>query len=286
MKRVLFIGNRAGVFRELSACAALELTSLYAVRGSHLAEAAGAATVKARVFGSSEKAAVLAELAQAEFDLLISNGCPFVLPVSKMRRPGHLFLNIHPGPLPDGKGRHPINGAVLLQQRHIGATLHYMDDGIDTGAIVHQETVALTDDLDLGLLYHLAFELEARVFCAGLQKLIAADFRYPGQAQPAGGWFYSRRPEDQVLDLATMPDEEVLRRIRAFGIPSQGVLAQTSAGRLRLFEAEPIYNSFLREKYAGARPGTVVREYDSKLLLKTSGGLIKVRAYECLKDAW
>ena len=48
-----------------------------------------------------------------------------------------------------------------------GASMHFMDDGIDTGKIIYQEKVDLTEDINLSMLYYMSFRLERDVFKHG-----------------------------------------------------------------------------------------------------------------------
>jgi methionyl-tRNA formyltransferase len=278
-KRVLFIGNRAGVYRALQQIPQLDVVKVLVLRDSPLAGAADLADARVSVFGGDERERVLREVRATDFDILVSNGCPFILPVSALRRSTQLFLNVHPACLPEGRGRHPINGAVLFKTGCIGATLHYMDDGVDTGPIIHQERLDITDDLDLELLYHLAFELEARVFVSGMQRLLAASFELTGSPQAGPGSCYSRKPADQRVDLAQSSNADVLRRIRAFGIRSQGVWCVTSTGCLRVFAAEDVVNPTLNNAYASRSTGEILLEYGDKLLVKTRDGILKITSY-------
>lgn len=60
--------------------------------------------------------------------------------VSKWR--GRL-VNIHPSLLPAFPGAHAIREAVLAKAAETGVTIHFVDEGTDTGPIIAQERVAL-----------------------------------------------------------------------------------------------------------------------------------------------
>lgn len=278
-KKALFIGNRVGVFRVLRELAGVRISSVLVEAGSLLDAHLQREGIPARRFTAADRAEVLAAIGASEFDLLVSNGCTFILPVSSLRRPDQLFLNVHPAYLPEGRGRHPVNGALLRGWGHIGATLHYMDDGVDTGGILHQEKIDITDDLDLALLYHLAFDLEARVFAEGMKRLAAADYRLPGTPHVGKGSYYSRKPADQIVDLRSSSNADLLRVIRAFGIKSQGTFCTTDQGTVRVFEAQEITNPCLLSRYAATPPGSIILRYGDKLLVRSRDGILKFFSY-------
>ena len=60
------------------------------------------------------------------------------------RFPGRI-LNIHPSLLPSFPGAHAVEDALAHGVKVTGATVHFVDQGIDTGPIVLQEAVAVLE---------------------------------------------------------------------------------------------------------------------------------------------
>ena len=280
VKHVLMIGNRCGVLREIAQFPQLRLTHVFVLADSLLDDSTLARDACLVRFTEDERQRVCEQLATVHFDLLISNGCPFILPVSELRRPGQLFVNIHPSPLPRMKGKHPINGALLHGEQTAGVTMHFMVDRVDAGHVIHQATIPITPDIDLGLLYRLLFDLEADVFRKGMRKLIDSDFRFQGEPSAGTSSYYSRDDRDQQADFLSMSDDEIVTRVRAFGISSQGVTAELNGRRLRLFDAEPIRNPHVLAKFAADEPGQVLLQYEGRWLIKSRDGIIKVNRGE------
>lgn len=48
-------------------------------------------------------------------------------------------INIHASLLPKYRGRAPLNWAILNGEENVGITVHYIDEGIDTGQIILQK---------------------------------------------------------------------------------------------------------------------------------------------------
>ena len=53
------------------------------------------------------------------------------------------FINVHAGKLPLYRGRNPINWAIINNETEIGLTVHFVDNGIDTGDIIAQQALPL-----------------------------------------------------------------------------------------------------------------------------------------------
>jgi phosphoribosylglycinamide formyltransferase-1 len=56
------------------------------------------------------------------------------------RFPGRV-VNVHPAPLPDFPGAHPLEEVLEAGVRETAATVHYVDEGVDTGAVIATERV-------------------------------------------------------------------------------------------------------------------------------------------------
>jgi phosphoribosylglycinamide formyltransferase-1 len=51
------------------------------------------------------------------------------------------IVNTHSAPLPDFPGAHPIEDVLAAGVSETAATVHYVDEGIDTGAVIVAEPV-------------------------------------------------------------------------------------------------------------------------------------------------
>lgn len=108
------------------------------------------------------KRELLKIISYTNYDVLISNGCPYILPISEMRFANQTYVNIHPSLLPDLKGMSPIKDAIK-QRKPFGATCHLMDDGMDSGPIISQVRFTANRN-DLGDCYKQSYKAEAKVF--------------------------------------------------------------------------------------------------------------------------
>ena len=51
----------------------------------------------------SKKSELVDLITNTDFDVLISNSCPYILPISQIKKEGQVFVNIHPSLLHDLK---------------------------------------------------------------------------------------------------------------------------------------------------------------------------------------
>jgi methionyl-tRNA formyltransferase len=71
-------------------------------------------------------------------DWLINAYGTVIVPLALLRSFAGRALNVHPGPLPEYGGLHMNQWALRNGETWFGATIHLMDEGIDTGPIVSQ----------------------------------------------------------------------------------------------------------------------------------------------------
>lgn len=95
--------------------------------------------------------AFLQAVEEAEPDLIVLAGFLVVIPQELVRRYVNRIINIHPSLIPSfcGTGFYGlrVHEAVLARGVKVtGATVHFVDEGTDTGPIILQKAVAVCDD--------------------------------------------------------------------------------------------------------------------------------------------
>ena len=275
--KIIFIGNRANVLKHLIHYDEFDIEIL-CLKDSYLEKDIQNITKKYRLFTLQDKTRVIANIMSNPFDILISNGCPFILPTNEMK--SKILINIHPTYLPYLRGKTPLNGVYFNRMKFIGATMHYMNQVVDAGNIIYQKKIKLTDDLDLGLVYFLSFYLEGVVFKKGFEIFKKNNFNYEGtEVDISSGSFFNRTKNINEISFQKMCSDEIIKIIKAFGIKSQGVKIKNKPKSLkisRIYEAVKIKNNTLLKIFSDKNPGEVVYMYDGKILIKTIDGLIKI----------
>lgn len=76
-----------------------------------------------------------------------------MLPEVVWRLPEYGTFNLHASLLPDYRGAAPIHWAIINGEEKTGLTTFFIDDKIDTGAIILQKEVALADNETVGSLH-------------------------------------------------------------------------------------------------------------------------------------
>jgi len=82
-------------------------------------------------------------------------------------------INLHGSLLPQYRGAAPINWAVINGETHTGVTTFKLQHAIDTGNILLQETIAITEDETAGELHDEMKEVGATLLVKTIQQLAA-----------------------------------------------------------------------------------------------------------------
>lgn len=95
--------------------------------------------------------ALLAKVKELETDLVVLAGFLVRIPEKMVHEFSHRIINIHPSLIPSfcGVGYYglKVHEAALAKGVKVsGATVHYVDEGMDTGEIIFQKAVEVKDD--------------------------------------------------------------------------------------------------------------------------------------------
>jgi methionyl-tRNA formyltransferase len=140
------------------------LSSPVTLNAAHLAAGAGIPILEV---GSLKDPRAFDALDSLAPDLICAACFPRLLPGRWLDRPRFGCLNLHPSLLPAYRGRDPLVDQFKAGERHTGVTLHFMDEGVDTGDIVSQAEVPFPDGITLS-------EAESLTAQAGAQLLLEA----------------------------------------------------------------------------------------------------------------
>ena len=89
---------------------------------------------------------LVAELKAANVTLVVLAGFMRILSPYFVETYRHRILNIHPSLLPSFGGAHAHRDVLAYGTKVSGCTIHFVDEGMDHGPIILQETVPVLDD--------------------------------------------------------------------------------------------------------------------------------------------
>ena len=143
-------------------------------------ERARSAGIEVGMFPASEYAdragrdAAMAEWITArDADLVVLAGYMQLLSPGFIRRFENRIVNVHPALLPSFPGLDAVGQALAHGVRITGVTVHFVDDGVDTGPIILQRPVPVPPDRDRAALEDMIHAIEHTLLPEAI-RLIAA----------------------------------------------------------------------------------------------------------------
>lgn len=120
---------------------------------------------------------MLGALEEAETDIIVLAGYMSILPVSIVKKYEKRIINIHPSLIPKhcGKGYYgkKVHESVLASgDDESGATVHFVDEGVDTGDIIIQEKVKVKKDDTAETLAARVLKVEHSILIKAINKII------------------------------------------------------------------------------------------------------------------
>jgi methionyl-tRNA formyltransferase len=112
-------------------------------------------------------------------------------------------INAHPGLVPKYKGNYVVRWAVLNGDE-VGITVHFVDSGIDTGAVLAQKIVALPESASLLAVEHFVENIRARELVAVTQRFLNGEIEPQPQIDESGYPTYSLMPLNKLLQVYWM----------------------------------------------------------------------------------
>ena len=188
-------------------------------------------------------------LQAAALDVLVVAAYGLILPQWVLDTPRLGCLNIHASLLPRWRGAAPIHRAIEAGDAETGVTIMQMDAGLDTGAMLLRESLAIGDDSTAQLHDRLA-GMGGRLIVDALHGAAAGTLQ--PVPQPADGVTYAHKIEkhEAAVDW-TQNAETIVRRVRAFD-PFPGASSTLDGAAIKFWAARA------RAATVAEAPGTVL----------------------------
>lgn len=205
-------------------------------------------------------------------DLFVSVSFDQILkaPIRQASRLG--FINCHAGALPFYRGRSVLNWAIINGEDHFGVTVHFVDDGIDTGDIIVQHFATIGPDDTYADVLSVAYDVCAQAVGEAVALLATGQARRVPQntIDPVGFYCTQRGPGDEWVQWS-WSTWQIHNFIRALVPPGPG--ARCRAGD-RTFALTRSRVPSQAPRYIGI-PGAVVGR-DNGVQIKTADTVIHI----------
>lgn len=168
-------------------------------------------------------------------DYIVSVHFPYIIPPEILSIPRVGTLNLHPAYLPYNRGWNTPTWAILDQTPY-GATLHWVDEGIDSGDIALQKKLEILPEDTAHSLYQRVLALELEVFSEAIPLLLRDEL--PRIPQNEHGTSYRKADLSRIQKLEldeSYTVREVINKLRALTTNNINEAAYFEADGIRYF---------------------------------------------------
>ncbi len=208
------------------------------------------------------------ELAAFRPDVMVVAAYGRILPPPLLELPPYGCINIHGSILPKYRGAAPIQWAVMNGDKQSGISIMQMDEGMDTGDILHLKTIKLAADETAGSLFNKLAELGGTAILEALQMLKEGRLQPISQDHQLAVLAPMLKKEDGHIDWRQ--DAQIIHnKIRGLD-PWPSAFCFLEQNRLRLFRPEVVYMD------SGHPPGTIISTDKDGLLIAAGKNCLKI----------
>ncbi len=189
-------------------------------------------------------------------------------------------INYHPSLLPKYRGGSAIAWALINGELQTGVTIHYIDEGVDTGDIILQEAVNIDpDDTTVTLYYNKLFPLGIRLVTEAVRLIREGKAPRIPQDPRLASYQPVLKPHHTVVDWRQMA-HNIYNLVRG-SVPAPGAITKFKGEELSIIEA-----MLIAQKEIGKpehEPGEVVEITEDGFVVQAGKDLLLVKKIQSKK---
>ncbi len=210
-------------------------------------------------------------------DLLVSMSFNQIFKSKIINSVSQKIINCHAGKLPFYRGRNILNWALINDEKEFGITVHYVDEGIDTGDIILQRLFPITDDDDYCTILEKAYKECANILYDAIKLMQSGRANRIKQStiDPIGMYCGVRGSGDEVIDW-NLPSRQIFNFVRAICRP--GPMAETHLNG-SILKINKVREFPFARSYIG-KPGQILGKTKEGFYVKTQDSFVEVLEYD------
>lgn len=224
-----------------------------------------------------------------ECDLFVSMSFNQIFKKEIINLPKLKTINCHAGKLPFYRGRNILNWALINDEKEFGITVHFIDEGIDTGDIILQRIYPITDTDTYKSLLEVSY-IECADILYDAIKVIQSNNVTPIKQvsiHPTGFYCGKRGIGDEIINWH-QSSRDVYNFIRSICIPGPRATTyfdgiEVKINSSNLINKAPIYKGKPGQILAKTEKGYLVKTLDSFIEILDFESQIKIKVGEVLK---
>lgn len=179
------------------------------------------------------------------------------------------FVNVHASILPTYRGAAPIQWAVRNGDTESGISLMQMDSGMDTGDILAQKSIMLSDKETTGSLFERMAQLGRELLLEKLPEIAEGNIEAKAQDESKATYAPMFTDEDEEINWMESA-KAIAQKLRAY-LPDTGNYSYLEGQRLKFFDVEALEDH--NKEYS---PGQIIHITKKSFRVQTGDGSLEV----------
>lgn len=216
------------------------------------------------------------QISKFNVDLFVSMSFNQIFKNEIINLPPFKTINCHAGKLPFYRGRNILNWVLINDEKDFGITVHYVDEGIDTGDIILQKIYPITDADDYSTLLDKAYKGCAEVLYESIKMIQSNQVERITQnsIDSVGMYCGMRRLGDEIIDW-NQSSREIFNFVRALCDPGPQAASFICGKKIKINKVKMVDGA---HNYKNIN-GMVLGKTDRGFYVKTGDTMIEVLEY-------
>ncbi|NDW21425.1 methionyl-tRNA formyltransferase [Alteromonas hispanica] len=198
-------------------------------------------------------------LAELNADIMVVVAYGLILPKAVLNAPKYGCINVHGSILPKWRGAAPIQRSIWAGDAETGVTIMQMDEGLDTGDMLHIATLPIESNDTSATLYNKLAELGPIALVDVLQRLASIT---PQKQDDALASYAKKLSKEEAQINWEESAEQIERNIRAFN-PWPVAWMRVEKQNVK------VWSAFVEPCSVDVSPGTIISANKSGITVAT-----------------
>ncbi|MFW5842280.1 MAG: methionyl-tRNA formyltransferase [Bacillota bacterium] len=211
---------------------------------------------------------------EANPDIIITAAYGQIIPEILLTTPTYKAINVHASLLPKLRGGAPIQRAIEQRHDETGVTIMYMEKGMDTGDIIAQKSLKISETDTSETLFNALSKLGTDLLMETLPLIFKGTHKRYKQDPQKATYAYNIKREEERLDFSKSAD--ILEaKIRAY-YPEPNTYTITHGKKLKVIKARLHHCKNFAKNHQEDPNGKVIKHFDDGFAVKCETGILVI----------
>lgn len=214
-------------------------------------------------------------------DLIVTAHFEKLLKYDLIQTPSLGCINLHPSLLPKYRGMAPQHWPIINGDRETGVTVHFIEEGIDTGDIILQKKITIAEDVYVSDLQQMMLPIYKTIVVDAINALQNSDCLFIKQEIQLGTYFKKLKVEDTIISH-DFSKKEAYNLIRAVSKPYMGA----RFGNYKIWKAHYLIDEIETiSKMINEKVGIIKNETE-RHFLSLKDGVLEITDFEIIDELY